>query len=209
MRYRLKIQLVQHQFWKRKIEKYFFTLNHTPNSTPIYQRKIGAVLAVLLFCFTSLAYAEQRWFQVELIVFQQHAPTSELFEQTATEIAPVNRYAKAGKKTLQNTYNRLRRSAAYRPFYYQSWRIPVASGSVSLPIDVSEPDIDLNGLIKIQRGHLLHVIADLEFSPAESVGVIYRLNEKRRVLLNEVHYLDHPKFGAIVKVSPVEMESLQ
>lgn len=168
-------------------------------------------LAVLLFCFNSLAYAEQRWLQVELIVFQQQAPTSELFEQTATEIAPVNRYAqaKASKKTLQNTYNKLRRSDAYRPFYYQSWRISVASNSVSLPIDVSEPDIDLNGWIKIQREYLLHVIVDLEFSPTESADVIYGLNEKRRVLLNEVHYLDHPKFGAIVKVSPAEMQSLQ
>ena len=69
--------------------------------------------------------------------------------------------------------------------------------------------MDLNGWIKIQRGHLLHVIADLEFGTEESEGVIYRLNEKRRVLLNEVHYLDHPEFGAVVKVSPVQLESLQ
>ena len=174
-----------------------------------YQLRIQ--FALLLFCFNTLVLADQRWFQVELIVFQQHAPRSELFEQTTTEIAPVARYAQArtGKKTLQNTYNRLRRSRSYRPFYYQSWRIPVASGSVSLPIDVAEPDVDLNGWIKIQRGSLLHVIVDLEFSPAEFEGVIYRLNEKRRVLFNELHYLDHPLFGAVVKVSPVEQESLQ
>lgn len=211
MSYRLKIQYVQHQFWQAKIKRYFLTPKHDFNNTSIHQRKIGAVFALLIFCFNSLALADQRWFQLELIVFQQHAPTSEQFEQTTTEITPVNRHAQArvGNKTLQNTYNRLRRSAAYRPFYYQSWRIPVASGSVSLPIDVSEPDIGLNGWIKIQRGHLLHVIADLEFSPTESAGVIYRLNEKRRVLLNEVHYLDHPKFAAIIKVSPLEMENLQ
>ena len=210
MRFRLKIQLVQHQFWKRKIEKYFFTPNHTPNSISIYQRKIGAVLAVLLFCFNGRAIAEQRWFQVELIVFQQQAPNSEIFDQTETEIKPVARYArvKAGNKTLQNTYNRLKRSRNYQPFYYQAWKIPVASGSVSLPIDVSNSDVDLNGWIKIQRGHLLHVIADLEFSPAQPGGLIYRLKEKRRVLLNDVHYLDHPLFGAVVKVSPVELESL-
>jgi hypothetical protein len=174
-----------------------------------YRLKIQ--LVVLLFCFNSLAYADQRWFQIELIIFQQQSPSSELFEQTITEISPVARYAQAsfGKKTLQNTYNRLRRAKAYRPFYYQAWKIPVASGSVSLPIDVSEPDVDLNGWIKIQRGSLLHVIVDLEFSPASSDGVVYRLNEKRRVLFNELHYLDHPLFGAVVKVSPVEKESLQ
>ena len=169
-----------------------------------YRLKIQ--LAVLLFCFSNLALASQRWFQVELIVFQQQSTNTELFTQTETEIGPVNRYARAsrGSKTLQGTYNRLRRARGYQPFYYQSWRIPVASGSVSLPIDVSGHNADLNGWIKIQRGHLLHVIADLEYSPAISEGVKYRLNEKRRVLLNEVHYLDHPEFGAIVKVSPVK-----
>jgi len=161
--------------------------------------------AVLLVCFNSLAVADQRWFQVELIVFKQQAPNTEIFEQTTTQIGSINRYAQAsaGNKTLQYTYNRLKSARSYRPFYYKSWRIPVADGSVSLPINVSEPEVDLNGWIKIQRSDLLHVIADLEFSPNGSNGVIYRLNEKRRVLLNEVHYLDHPKFGAVVKVSPL------
>ncbi|NOQ13347.1 MAG: hypothetical protein GQ583_02545 [Methyloprofundus sp.] len=171
-----------------------------------YRLKIQ--LSVLLFCFNSWAYAGQRLFQVELIVFQQQAPSSEIFEQIDTEISPVARYARVsrGSKTLQNVYDRLRRARAYQPFYYQSWRIPVGSGSVSLPIDISGVDTDLNGWIKVQRGHLLHIIADFEFSPPASgaESLIYRLTEKRRVLLNDVHYLDHPVFGAVVKVSPVE-----
>ena len=171
-----------------------------------YRLKIQFVL--LLFCFNNWALAEQRWFQVELIVFQQQAPNSEIFDQIETEIKPVQRYARvsAGDKTLQGSYNRLKRASAYQPFYYQSWRILVNSGSVSLPIDVSGGNEDLNGWIKVQRGELLHVIADLEFSPSayETEKLIYRLKEKRRVLLNEVHYLDHPLFGAVVKVSPVE-----
>ena len=171
-----------------------------------YRLKIQ--FALLLFFFNTLALADQRWFQVELIVFQQQAPNSEIFEQTETEIEPVTRYARAsaGSKTLKNTYNRLKRSQSYQPFYYQSWRVPVSSGSVGLPIDVSGYNQNLNGWIKIQRGDLLHIIADLEFSPPASIGerLIYRIKEKRRVLLNEVHYLDHPMFGAVLKVSPVK-----
>jgi len=164
-------------------------------------------LALLLFCFNSWAIADQRQFQVELIIFQQHAPNSEIFEQLDSEIAPVSRYAQTstGNKTLQGTYTRLKRSRAFKPFYYQSWRTSVSSGSISRPIDISAADKNLTGWIKIQRGHLIHVIADIEFSPpADGVEqLIYRLHEKRRVLLNEVHYLDHPLFGAIVKVSPL------
>jgi len=163
--------------------------------------------AILFFCINHAAIANQRWFQVELMVFQQQAPNTETFEQVVSEIAPVARYARAsaGNKTLQGTYNRLKRSRAFKPFYYQSWRIPVSSGSISRPIDISESDTNLKGWIKIQRGHLIHVIADIEFSPPGDgiEQLIYRINEKRRVLLNEVHYLDHPLFGAIVKVSPL------
>ena len=171
-----------------------------------YRLKIQ--LSVLLFCINNWAYAEQRLFQVELIVFQQQAPSSEIFEQVESEVAPVSRYAQvsAGTKTLQNTYNRLKRAGSYQPFYYQSWRIPVGSGSVSLPINVSGVNANLNGWIKVQRGYLLHVMVDFEFSPPVNgdESLIYHLKEKRRVLLNDVHYLDHPKFGAVVKVSPVE-----
>ena len=171
-----------------------------------YRMKIQ--LALLLFFFNNWALADQRWFQVELIIFQQQAPNTEIFEQTQSEIEPVARYARAstGSKSMKGTYSRLKRSKDYRPFYYQSWRIPVSSGRVSLPIGVSGVNENLNGWIKVQRGDLLHIIADLEYSPV-SMGnerLIYSLKEKRRVLLNEVHYLDHPMFGAVVKVSPVK-----
>jgi hypothetical protein len=32
--------------------------------------------------------------------------------------------------------------------------------------------------------------------------VVYRLNESRRIKVSETHYFDHPKFGALVRVSP-------
>ncbi len=171
-------------------------------------KRLTLFFAVLLFWFNGLALAEQRWFQIELIVFTQQAPNSEIFEQTQSELQPVGRYARAssGSKSLQNTYNRLKAAGAYRPFYYQSWRIPVASNSASLPINISGIDKQLKGWLKIQRGQLLQILADIEYRPdgTEEDRLIYRINEKRRVLLNEVHYLDHPVFGAIVKVSPIE-----
>lgn len=167
-------------------------------------------LALLLFCYNSWAVADARWFQVELIVFEQQAVNTELFEQTESAIKSENNYAdvKPGTQTLGNAFNRLKRSSTYQPLYYQSWKISVPSRQLSLPIEVSAPELGLKGWLKIQRGNLLHVLVDLEYTQeaAESAGLIYRLNEKRRVLLNEVHYLDHPYFGLVVKVSPVESE---
>jgi len=166
-------------------------------------------LFLLLSCCHGGANAETRLFQVELIVFEQSAPTTELFEQVETKIAPVRRYAsvQSGTKTMNSNYSRLSRAGSYRPFYYESWRVQAKSNQVSLPIHISSRAQNLEGWIKIQRGSLLHVVADLEYSPVhsdESEDLIYRIAEKRRVLLNEVHFLDHPYFGALVKVSPVK-----
>jgi len=164
---------------------------------------------LLLFSCHSWANADARLFQVELIVFEQSAPTTELFEQVETKIAPVKRYAsvQSGTKTMNSQYSRLSRADSYRPFYYESWQVQAKSNRVSLPIHISSHAQDLEGWIKIQRGSLLHVVVDLEYSPSnpdESEELIYQIAEKRRVLLNEVHFLDHPYFGALVKVSPVE-----
>lgn len=176
-----------------------------------YRLKIQTVL--LLCLFSHWAVAEDRQFQVEVIVFTQNAPNTELFEQTETELEAVKQYAdvEPGGKSLQNTYNRLRKSGGYHPVYYESWQVIVGSDQLSLPIEISAPEQGLNGWVKIQRGNLLYVLADLELSSsdvieaeAEEETLIYRLTEKRRVLLDEVHYLDHPVFGVIVKVSSVE-----
>ncbi|NOQ63672.1 MAG: hypothetical protein GQ582_04105 [Methyloprofundus sp.] len=156
--------------------------------------------ALLLFCLSHLGFAEARSYKVELIAFQQQAPNSELF--VAEEVPVAARYAQVakGSKSLQYIVNNLKNAKGMRPFYYQSWRIAVSGGRTSFPIDVSVVGKPLKGWIKLQRGELLHVLADLEFNSGE---MSYRLKEKRRVLLKEVHYLDHPKFGAIIKVSPL------
>jgi len=162
----------------------------------------------LIFC-SAWVVAEERLFQVEVIVFDQSAPTTELFEQTEPEIISSARYArvKRGTKTINSYYRQLDRASNYRPFFYESFQVSVKSNRISLPIKISLPSENLEGWVKIQRGQLLHVITDLEYSPADSLeseGMVYRISEKRRVLLNESHFLDHPFFGVLLKVSPVE-----
>ena len=36
-----------------------------------------------------------------------------------------------------------------------------------------------------------------------------RFNEKRRMRSNEVHYLDHPMLGVVIKFTPVAQDELQ
>ena len=174
-------------------------------------KHLQLLLITALFLFNYTVQAGERWFQIEAIVFQQSAPNTELFDQVEAELEPVSVYAaaKAGSKSLQNIYNRLRRAGGYQPFSYQSWRAPVKSDRISLPINITDEAENLHGWLKIQRGNLLHVLADIEFGPTETIegdALFYRIIEKRRVMLNEVHYLDHPFFGVLLKLSLVEQD---
>jgi len=170
-----------------------------------YSLKLAFFLS--LFFMQTAAQADVKDFNVEVIVFKQSAPSSELFEQTESEIGAVSRFASAisGKKTMKSLYKRLQKSNEYSPFYYKAWQVSARSDRMSLPIEIYDAEQKMTGWIKIQRGELIHIHADIEISPSESLaedGLIYHLKEKRRVLYRELHYLDHPKFGLIVRVLP-------
>jgi hypothetical protein len=165
-------------------------------------------LAAMLFC--SPALAENSAYQIELMVFSQAMPTTEVFEQTTSEISwpsgltELSAYNKPDATTLDNSYAAIAKDSAYRPIMHVAWVQPKAAGELSAPVHIQDPDGKLNGYLQIQQGQGLQLAVDLELTASSGDGsVIYRLNEKRAIKLNDVYYLDHPKFGVVVKVSPL------
>ena len=80
------------------------------------------------------------------------------------------------------------------------------------------PDRIIDGAIRIRSGFYLHIDLDLtyfkELLPRERIIRIVeedeletplktaiKLKETRKIRLNEIHYFDHPMYGAIVQVS--------
>lgn len=169
-------------------------------------KKLLTLLVLSLSCFT--LSAAERLYKIELLIFSQNMPNTEIFEQTESQIDwprhIVNRSAYKGVApkfmSLHGSYTRLSRSQNYQPLMHVAWIQSVQSHSMSRAVKISSPDGSINGFFQLQRGNLVHMKADLEYSPNR---VIYRLNEKRRFKLNETHYLDHPKFGVIARVSPI------
>lgn len=175
----------------------------------------------LVLCQIAIsAHAAQRWFHVEIIVFKQYANTNEQFTQNESKISWPSRSARvsssqyplsqlrqapvayaavnAAGRMLNDSYGSLRRSSAYSPLVHLSWVQPVGANRISEAVRIQSGA--LNGLIKIQRGNYLHILADFEYVQE---GVFYRLKEKRRLKLNETHYLDHPRLGIIARISPL------
>ena len=62
----------------------------------------------------------------------------------------------------------------------------------------------LQGLVGIRVSQLLYVDLDFVFG---SVNGLVRMKESRKIKLNELNYFDHPLFGVLLMVSPVDQAS--
>lgn len=58
----------------------------------------------------------------------------------------------------------------------------------------------LDGTVTLTVTRFLHLAADLLYIDPDT-GLPLQLKESRRMRLNELHYLDHPRFGVLARVS--------
>lgn len=78
----------------------------------------------------------------------------------------------------------------------------------------------LEGLVRLSRGRFLNLGVDLRlrqpgepprgfFNRQAAPDRIYRLQQARRVRSGELQYFDHPRFGAIVLITPYETTTVR
>ena len=160
-------------------------------------------LALMLGFFCSFVWAEGGAYQIELMVFSQAMPNTEAFEQMSSQIiwptglTELSTYKKAEATTLDEGYAAILNDSTYQPVLRVAW----VQSDLNVPVHVQSSDGRLNGYLQLQQDPGLQMMVDLELA-ANPGEAIYRLTEKRPVKLNEVYYLDHPKFGVVVKISP-------
>jgi hypothetical protein len=96
--------------------------------------------------------------------------------------------------------------SGYRVLYSARWQQPAAVYQDAPVVGVSNPDGRLEGAIRVYRTSL--IFADLMLGLADLVpnseAPLYFISEKRRLKFKEVHYFDHPRFGALVAVWPAD-----
>ncbi|MCB1724172.1 MAG: hypothetical protein KDJ39_10810 [Gammaproteobacteria bacterium] len=64
----------------------------------------------------------------------------------------------------------------------------------------------LSGLVRVTRGRYLHFEADLILRDATSSRP-YRIRLYRRMRSDEVHYIDHPKLGIVIRADRLQPRS--
>jgi hypothetical protein len=167
----------------------------------------------------ALPAAAQNYYDVEIVVFEvlnSSAVPDAPLESGATlpppaaaapapaEQKPDPRFEPLPPERMQlNTeFQRLRNAKAYRPLMHLAWRQQVLGPrmSVARPIAEQTPSGTFTGSLKVYAETFLHIAVDLTLDvPGEGS---YRLRDGKRVRSKETHYLDHPRFGVLLRITP-------
>ncbi len=105
--------------------------------------------------------------------------------------------------SLKSENTRLRRSRDFRPLLHMAWTQaalePAEAGWV--PVRGQAQDgTRLDGSAKLAVSRYLHIKLELTAEIPDKGE--FMLDQSRRMKSGEIHYFDHPEFGALVRVIP-------
>jgi hypothetical protein len=120
----------------------------------------------------------------------------------------------AGQFQLNDLESKLRSSGAYVPVAHVAWSQTASAWGTRAGFPLQKLGVDvpgLNGTVYLERGQYLHLGMALSYAPqappsgmGAGPGTTFTLNENRRVRFYERNYYDHPAFGVIALVTPVQ-----
>ena len=138
-------------------------------------------------------------------------------EESTTGGAQVGHFVAALPSSawqLGELENRLRASGLYALVAHTAWSQTASSWGTRAGFSVQKLGIEVPGLsgsVFLERGQWLHLGMALTYampSPPQGLGAApdtpFTINESRRVRFYERNYFDHPAFGVIALVSPVQ-----
>ncbi len=141
------------------------------------------------------------------------------FEQTLSEQSFIWMEA----KSLESSIRAINRHQHLRPIFHRKWRqaTPDRQNPVGLRVDAPESRPRLHGTIDVTVSRYLHFTADLWYTTSDlgqeprvfsadgtSLAAtptvrFMHIAERRRLRSRELHYIDHPKIGIIVRIDPL------
>lgn len=120
---------------------------------------------------------------------------------------------------LGNEYRRLQAIPAYRPLLHAGWVQPGLPETEAQPFDLAVLGaFNPRGTVRVHLSRFLHITLDLTYQATATPTVApvasneltelafapsYRLQATRSARSGELHYIDHPAFGVLVKITPL------
>ncbi len=167
-------------------------------------------------------------YEIEVLVFQNYLDYlegQELWTQDTVDkkLPGIDQARDSGARPdpnsdLSKAAEALEAGGDYLILTHRRWEQEAESRSTAKWMRVGNPnsfESDLIGTMRFYQGRYLHVELELLFrdrsvamvSSTEGVVAlpqVYRISEQRRIRSLEVNYFDHPKFGALVQVTPIQ-----
>lgn len=176
-------------------------------------------LFVILSLFTLTAplpaapTASTTLYDIEVLVFENNQPGLEggeawkeaLKESGDIEQAAIPEGAPAPDSTLSQAAKTLERGGQHRVLAHKHWQQNADTKSATTPLRLQSANNELDGTLRFYFNRSLHVELNLALQDPRATGgaTAFQLNEHRRVRPQEIHYFDHPKIGALVRVTAV------
>ena len=185
-------------------------------------------VAILLLGWSGVAAAASS-FYIETVVFAQQGYTSERLGETRLRFdwpANLSEVANDGGSSLGWAYKRLLGGSDFQPLLHQYWVQSIDANARGPAVHVhslgssgagmSAGGSRVNGYVRLQRGQTLVLTVAMQYTDptvkrtefsdeaSRTEAYAYRIYENRRVRYKEIHYFDHPRFGVLVRVNPVE-----
>lgn len=199
------------------------------------KRLLKVLLLVTIACFSTSPWAEDYWYSVEYIVFENLTTADYNQEPWLGNITAIPdtairpqfqsgtnadwismRALRPDELSLGGVRRALRQSTAYQVLEHEGWLQQESDEDLVQPVHVmiSGQNNAVDGTIAFRRERFLHLDVDLTLSDGAASAVPgtydaapisrFRLQQTRRIQSNKLNYFDHPKFGVLVKVMPLE-----
>lgn len=115
---------------------------------------------------------------------------------------------------LADTGAALERRDGFELLLHAAWRQPVYGPEEETTLDLARVGLmpqALGGTASIYLTRFLHLKLDLEFADRAAAAtspetLVYRLSERRKMRSTELHFFDHPRFGALALITPWESD---
>ncbi|MCZ6732403.1 MAG: CsiV family protein [Gammaproteobacteria bacterium] len=167
-------------------------------------------------------------YEVEVLIFQNYLDYlegQELWTQDTVDkkLPGIDQARDSGAQPdpnsdLSKAAEALEAGGDYLILTHRRWEQEAEPRSTAKWMRVGKPNLfesDLIGTMRFYQGRYLHIELELLFRDrsvamvSSTAGVValpqvYRISEHRRIRNLEVNYFDHPKFGALVQVTPIQ-----
>ena len=188
----------------------------------------AVLLGLTLATFPASAAKSPELYEVEIVVFQTKLAYLEGDELWARDVVdtklPGIAKAIAAKNIpaidspLWKAAGTLETDADYDVLVHKRWLQPADAASEAQWVYLKNARTDplqLEGTVRFYQSRFLHVEVELllredggrEPTTAGTTDAgpkVYRISEQRRIRSRRINYFDHPKFGALVWVAPVD-----